>query len=346
MPEPDRRGALAELLAAQALSGPPLPDPPAVAERLLAIQAQDLRGAQLAVRARTKGASVLDVDRALTEDRSLLVSWLNRGTLHLVRREDHAWLQALTTPQLRTSNARRLEQEGVAPAQAERGADLIERALEQEGPLPREALRARLDAAGVPTAGQALVHILLRTSLRGTIVRGPMVGTQQAFVLTRDWLGPTPPVDRDAALAELAHRYLAGHGPASDRDLARWAGIGLRDARAGLTAIASRLRERPDGLLTLQGAPRRRRLPPPRLLGVFEPLLMAWADRTPILGDHLDLVTTNGIFKAFAFVAGRTVGTWSVAGNAVAMDLREPVSAAELAALEDDARDVERYLRR
>lgn len=346
MPRSDRRTALAELLAAQALSGPPLPDPTAVAERLLAIQAQDLRGAQLAVRARTRGRSVLDVDRALTQDRSLVVSWLNRGTLHLVRREDHPWLHALTTPQLATSNARRLEQEGVTPAQAERGADLVERALSDQGPLPREALRAVLDAAGVPTARQALVHILLRTSLRGTIVRGPMVGTQQAFVLTRDWLGPAPPVDRAAALAELARRYLAGHGPASDRDLARWAGIGLRDARSGLSAIAPQLDERPDGLVTLKGAPRRRRLPGPRLLGTFEPLLMGWADRTPILGEHLDLVTSNGIFKAFAFVDGRTVGTWGLPGGAVALELREPVSPADRAALDDDARDVERYLRR
>ena len=33
-------------------------------------------------------------------------------------------------------------------------------------------------------------------------------------------------------------RYLAGHGPANERDLARWAGIPLRDVRRGLEAIA------------------------------------------------------------------------------------------------------------
>src|SRR4029077_20228317 len=53
------------------------------------------------------------------------------------------------------------------------------------------------------------------------------------------------------ALAELARRYLAGHGPADDRDLARWAGLPLRDARAGLGAIASDLVEREDGLVDL-----------------------------------------------------------------------------------------------
>ena len=129
--------------------------------------------------------------------------------------------------------------------------ETIERALADEGPLTRPQLRERLDAAGVPTAGQALVHLLFRTAMRGITVRGPMVGKEHAYVLVRDWLGPQKPVDRDAALAELARRYLVGHGPADDRDLARWAGLPLRDARAGLAAIAAELGEREDGLVDL-----------------------------------------------------------------------------------------------
>jgi hypothetical protein len=53
-----------------------------VAGRLLVIQAQDPRGARLAIRARSAGLSASDVDAALTQRRSLIVSWLNRGTLH------------------------------------------------------------------------------------------------------------------------------------------------------------------------------------------------------------------------------------------------------------------------
>ena len=58
---------LAERLTAQLLAGPAAADPCAVAERLLAIQAQDPRGARLAVRARTAGGSAADVDRAIAE---------------------------------------------------------------------------------------------------------------------------------------------------------------------------------------------------------------------------------------------------------------------------------------
>jgi hypothetical protein len=210
---------LAERLGAQMLAGRPARDPVAVAERLLAIQAQDGRGARLAVRSRTTGLTAGDVDRALTEERSLLVTWLNRGTLHLVRREDYPWLHALTAPTLLTANARRLAQEGVGPEAAERGVAVLERSLAEEGPLTREGLRERVAAAGVRTEGQALVHVLMLACLRGLAVRGPVLAGGQAYVLVRDWLGEAEAVPRDRALAELARRYLAGHGPAGDRDL-------------------------------------------------------------------------------------------------------------------------------
>ena len=73
----------------------------------MAIQGQDPRGARLAVRARSEGLAASDVDRALDE-RRLVVTWVNRGTLHLIRAEDYPLLHALTTPQLWTSCRTRL----------------------------------------------------------------------------------------------------------------------------------------------------------------------------------------------------------------------------------------------
>jgi hypothetical protein len=122
-----------------------------VAGRLLAIQAQDLRGARLTVRARSAGLSASDVDAALSQRRSLIVTWLNRGTPHLVRSEDYWWLHPLTTPQLRTGNSRRLAQEGVPPEDAERAVATVQAALAADGPLTRSQLRERVAAAGVRT---------------------------------------------------------------------------------------------------------------------------------------------------------------------------------------------------
>jgi hypothetical protein len=316
----------------------------AVAERLLAVQAQDARGARLAVRARTEGLTAADVDRALTDERTLVITWLNRGTLHLVRREDYSWLQALTTPPLFTASARRLAQEGVEPDAAERGVEVIERSLAEEGPLTRDQFRDRVGAAGVRTEGQALVHLLLLASLRGLIVRGPMAGKAHAFVLVRDWLGEPEPVDRDRALPELARRYLAGHGPADDRDLARWAGLPLRDARAGLSAIATELEERDDGLVDLAGRPPAADLPPPRLLGAFDPLLLGWVDREPVVGPHRHLVTVNGIFRPFALVEGRAAAAWRFQRGEVQLEPFGRLPRKHAAALEAEAEDVARFL--
>ncbi len=96
---------------------------------------------------------------------------------------------------------------------------MIERSLAEEGALLRAQLRERVVVVGVRTEGQALVHVLGLASLRGIAVRGPMRGREQAFALVRDRLGEPVAVDRDTALAELSRRYLAGHGPATDRDL-------------------------------------------------------------------------------------------------------------------------------
>lgn len=300
---------------------------------------------RLAIRSRTRGLRATALDRALTDDRSLVVTWLNRGTLHLVASEDYWWLHPLTAPQQATSIRRRLEQEGVSPAQAKRGVALVAKTLRERGPQTREQLRDALDAAGIPTAGQALYHIFSAASLEGGLIRGPVVDGDLAYVHPRDWLGDPPPaLERDEALARLARRYLAGHGPAAPGDLAKWAGITLGDARTGFAAIASELEEY-AGLASLAEATRTRfPSPKPRLLGAFDPLLLGWSSREFVTGHHLEVMTTNGIIRPVALVGGRAVGMWGLANGVITLRPVEAIAPADMAALERDAADVFRYL--
>ncbi|HEY1641110.1 MAG TPA: winged helix DNA-binding domain-containing protein [Streptosporangiaceae bacterium] len=385
--------------SAQLLAGPPARSVAEVTRTLLAIQAQDPRGARLAIRPRSAGLTAADVDAALA-DRSLLISWLNRGTLHLVTAADYWWLHPLVTPPLATASARRLAQEGVSPAAADTAVGVIEESLAREGPLTRPQLRERIAAAGVRTEGQALVHELLLACLRGIAVRGPMAGREHAYALVRDWLGPPPaPLDRDVALAELARRFLAGHGPATERDLAKWAGLPLRDARRGMAAIGDELTSWPldeagqdqaiageagsgqaadrtgpgqaasgqaadrtgsgqagsgqagsgqagaeSALVDLAGARRGAELPPPRLLGAYDPLLHGWTSREPVLGEHREIVTVNGLFRPFLLVGGRAAGTWGLAGGVITEQRFGPLPAAVDKAVAADAADVRRFL--
>ena len=120
-----------------------------------------------------------------------------------MRSADYWPLHQLTTPPLHTGCFRRLAQEGIQPDQADRGVAVIECALRVDGPLTRAQLGERLNAAGLRTAGQALVYLLFLAGLRGVSVRGPMAGPEQAYVLARDWLGAAacPGPGRRAGLA-------------------------------------------------------------------------------------------------------------------------------------------------
>jgi winged helix DNA-binding protein len=279
----------------QLLAGPPARSPIEVVGRILSVQAQDLRAARLAVRARSAGLVASDVDRCL-DGGELVVTWLNRVTLHLVRREDYFWLHALLAPLGSAGSVRRLAQEGVPPADADRGVAAVARALASDGPLTRAQLGERVASVGVRIEGQALIHVLHLACMQGVAVRGPVRGRDQAYVLVRDWMGKPPPVDRDAALGELGRRYLAGHAPGDDRDLARWTGLPLRDARTALRD--ARVPEGPEDT------------PRPRLLGAFDPVLFGWTSRDWILGDLAPTITVGGVFRAFALLDGRAAGRW------------------------------------
>jgi hypothetical protein len=313
-------------LTAQLLAGEPARSVHEVVSRLVAVQSQELRAGLLGVRARSTGLAASSVHEALAA-REVVVTWVNRGTLHLVCAEDYPWLHAVTTPQLATANATRLRQEGVSPEQAETGVRAV-RELLASGTADRAQLREALAARDVPVSGQALVHVLLKATIEGWVVRGPMVGREQGFVLVADWLGPQRPVDREVALQELGRRYLASHGPSTDRDLAKWAGLTLGDARRALSDLTCPVEPGED-----RG---------PVLLGPWDEVLCGWASRDDVLQGNSSVVTSNGIFKPIALVDGVAVATWTVSTGA--LEPFAPLSARVRRALEDEYVDVQRFL--
>jgi hypothetical protein len=322
----------------------PVHSPEEVVDRLLAVQAQDARAFRLAVRSRSVGCTAHDVDAALTDRRSLVVSWLCRGTLHLVQAADYPWLHALTAPRIAPGIARRLLQLGVDPTMTHRGVAVIAETL-TDGPRSRDELRQALDAAGVPTAGQALVHLIAAASLRANVVRGPIRDGEHCFVDARHWLGAVEPPDPDTCLTQLARRYLAGHGPASPEDLAAYAGITLTAARRAFALIDDETTSVAAGLLALRGSDDRRPdLPPPRLLGMFDPVLHGWANRVFVTAGHGAAVTSNGLFRATALVKGRVAGTWRLSDGNVTLTPLEPLSRTTVGYLDREAGDVLRFL--
>jgi hypothetical protein len=343
-------------LRAQRLTGPAATAVEPLVSALCGVQAQDPVAAALALRARSRGLDARAVQRARDEDRSVVWTWAMRGTLHLVAATDVGWILGLLGPIFAAAGRRRREALGLPDELCERALVVLREILAATGPLPRAELVGRLADRGVAIdpAGQAPAHLVGYAGLRGVVCR---VGDGPAYALLDDWLGAAPRAAApDAALAELARRYLGAHGPAGAADLAAWSGVGLRRARRGLELIAGELRavQTASGPgWTLASAPRRvprSARPQVALLGHFDPYLLGYADRDLVLDRRFArrIQAGGGFIQPAVLVDGRVVGTWRRGRRGgrlhVELELFEELPEGAADALEREATDVTRFL--
>lgn len=332
-----------------------------VVSRLLAMQAQDYAGATWAIGLRLPGSTLVDVERAIAE-RAIVRTWPMRGTLHFVATEDVRWLLPLLTPRVVARFRARHEELGLDSGAFARARELFSAALAGGGSLTRPEAMALLATGGVATEGQRGYHVLVQLAHEGLLVQGPMRDKQQTFVLLDEWI---PPTDADAAalarpreeaLAALAARYFAGHGPATVDDLARWAGLPKREAAAATAAIAGELESAEYDGARYWFAPEvasatsrtRRRTPSVHLLPGFDEYMLGYTGRSHQLGEHLEAygskVAANGMLAPTIVVDGRAVGIWKRTLKARTVGFTttgfEPLGAAERKAI---AAEQDRY---
>jgi hypothetical protein len=291
---------------------------------LAGVQAQVLAAAGLALRARTDGLTALQVDRARLHDRSIVLTWAMRGTLHLIAAEDFGWLQPLVI-EPRIANAhRRLREEGVGAEQPAKAVRLVARMLEREGPLTRSEVAERLHRQSIRTEGQAIAHLVWLAAAQGLISYGPDRDGEQCLVLVRDWLGAPKPMEREGALAELAIRYLDAHAPATPADLAFWSGISLTDANRAWKTIQDRLLA-VETARGIRWVLRSRKGPAPsglvRLLPAFDEFLLGWKDReVAVPAEHRTQVNRGGGWiHPVVLHDGRVAATWRMERSSKAM---------------------------
>ncbi|MFF0467658.1 winged helix DNA-binding domain-containing protein [Micromonospora zamorensis] len=282
-----------------------------------AMQAQDLASGLWSLGARLPGQSVADV-RAALERREALRTWPMRGTVHLVPPADARWMLELTGVRSLAGAATRRAQLGLTETDADRAVDVLGSAMAGGGRLTRAQCLAALRAAGVGTDGQRGYHLLWYASVRGVTCVAPNLGTEQTFALLDEWAPESRHLERDEALALLAHRYVRGHGPVTAREFAGWTGLTLTDARRGLAAADDLLSTvRVDGEPMHVDAALADTAPPPLddmiVLPGFDEYLLGYRDRSLMLDPaHQAAVVpgNNGIFQATVVRSGRVVGVW------------------------------------
>ncbi len=209
------------------------------------MQAENLEQTAWALASRTTGLTPAGL-AGLIGAGELVRTHVLRPTWHLVHRDDARWLVELTAPRIRRMTVRQLERDlDLPPVRVDLLADAVEEVVTRRPDLPRDELAAELRAAGHPLTGMQLMVLLLVVELDLRVGSGrpvPDGGTgTHTYAPLAGRLPPSPHPDRTAALAALARRYVTGHGPVTERDLAYWATLPLGDVRAGLAAAAGDL---------------------------------------------------------------------------------------------------------
>ncbi|HET6617774.1 MAG TPA: crosslink repair DNA glycosylase YcaQ family protein, partial [Gemmatimonadota bacterium] len=122
-------------------------------------------------------------------------------------------------------------------------------------------------------------------------------------------------LERDEALAELAARYFASRGPATVQDFAKWSGLTVADARAGLEDVRADLQSRVVGNRTYwcrPSHPARNESRSAHLLSIYDEYISGYRDRSAIVASEhgKKLVGMGNALTSVIVVDGQIVGTW------------------------------------
>lgn len=287
-------------------------------ERLAGLQAQEPASPYLALWTRLDQFDPATLDRAFRERRVIKAS-LMRATLHAVSRRDYFNFLSAMQPMLRGLN-RRERGGGPSPRTIR---DLAEAALAFASE-PRTNIEIREHLAGL-VDGLEPDDALWWVRRHGAFVHAPSGVTwsytrRPTLVAAQAWLRDGRFVEEDSALEWLTRSYLRAFGPATAADLSAWSGrpaavfaaaIASLDARTMLRRFSD---DRGRVLLDLAQSP----IPdgavdaPPRLLPMWDSMLLAYADRSRVMADEHRrvVIAANGDTLPTFLVNGRVAGLW------------------------------------
>lgn len=289
-------------------------------ERVCGLQTQHAPSGYLGLFSRLAAFPRAALTDALGTGR-VVQAWAMRSTIHMLAAPDHpVFVEAVREAQQATWLRLRT---GAGPEDVQAAAEAV-RGYLSGGPLRQGEITARLADDGLrPDAWPALQHWV-------DLVRVPPAGTWETPRAHVYGLAPRrePPPDPLAARAGLVRRYLRAFGPASARDVARFAGFTVTAARAVLAGLELRRfrDERGAELVDVPRAP----LPGPdvpvpvRFLGPFDAvLLLGHAARTRIVpAEFRDRVFATAMPRSTPtfLVGGRVAGTWTFREGRVACE--------------------------
>lgn len=282
------------------------------ARRLGALQAQDYGSGAWSLGVRS-GLTLEQIEEAVLA-REIVRTWPMRGTIHWVAAADARWMCRLLAQRQLTALRARYAQLAIDEAEIEKAGALFETHLTE--PMIRPEVVALLTDAGIDPSGQRAYHLVGHHCMTGLLCQGPLIGRQPSFVLIDHWVPHSLAPSREEAMATVVGRYVRGHGPVTEKDVAGWLRQPLGFTREALALVESRLQqEEVDGQVWLTHVDARPGEGPTgvHLLPQWDELLLGYRSRELTLPpEHVATVVPgrNMLFQPTLVVDGEVAGTW------------------------------------
>lgn len=310
--------------------------------RVVALQAQEPASPYIALWNRLAGFDPMELGAAFAGG-SIVKSSLVRITLHAVTAGDYPRFHAAMVSSLRASRLHdgRYRETGLAIADAD---GLLLHVLDFAR-TPRS--KAEIEALITERLGAPQPRMWWAYRTFAPLHHVP-AGPPWSFSLrSRFRAAPStlPAEERAAATRHLVRRYLEGFGPASVVDVAQFTILRrpvVREALAALGEDIVRL-EGPDGaeLYDIAGAsiPGGDELAPPRLLPMWDSVLLAYADRSRVIPPDYRrrVIHQNGDTLPTLLVDGRVAGVWRLLDGAIEASAFRALTKADWIGLESEA---------
>ncbi|MFB8271960.1 winged helix DNA-binding domain-containing protein [Streptomyces sp. NPDC055955] len=319
--------------------------------RVVALQAQHPASPYLALWNRLTGFAPAGLDAAFT-GRSVVKATLMRITLHAVHTEDYPAFRAAMQPTLYASRLGfRFAAAGLTTADAdELVPELLAFARRQRTSADMQAwVEKRLGAEKKEGAWWGLKAY---APLHHAPTDAPWsFGLRPSFVAAGTAAFTGRAVDPQA-LRTLILRYLAGFGPASVADVAQFAMVqrpAIREALRALDGAVEQL-QGPNGrtLFDLPGAsrPPAETPAPPRLMAMWDSVLLAYADRSRVIPPDYRpwVIRRNGDVLPTLLVDGHVAGVWRPVDGGIEATAFRPLSPAAWEGLAAEAQSLKTLL--
>ncbi|GGH63626.1 DNA glycosylase AlkZ-like family protein [Rothia aerolata] len=314
---------------AQSAARPELESPKSVIEHLLALQGQTYKAGIRAIAQRINNGSdfaenpeqtVAEVLKSV-ENHEIVRAWPMRGTLHFLAATEARWLMRLCSPRVENAAAKRRAGLGIDPESLVSATSSLEEYLLNlpvGEVLPRAQAYELFAEAGLnPKEGRG-PHLLRAVGGFGDIVQSVPAGRYETFVHVDRLRVEQRYVAENDALAELATRYLNGHGPVLVEDLSWWAYLTKRDCKKALETARNSQKMKigeteyfvPAWQLDVTEAELTDALDRSYELPAFDEYLLGYADKSFTMPDEIrhEVLTKNGISWDFTVQAGEVVG--------------------------------------